>query len=687
MKSAVAVVALVLVAALAALDARQSSPQALFEKALALEEVQGKITEAIDVYERVVRESADKALAARAQLRIGLCYEKLSLEKAREAYEKVIKNYPGQTAAVAAARERLDNLLRAASLARKGEGDITIRKVLTPKGLLMTWAVSPDGKYLADMGNPSGSTPSELRITEIATGKERLLRTENPDCSRRIGAPRWSPDSTKLVVWSVGGLCVVPLDGSAARIFFGTPPDKTLFYPLDWSPDQKHILVSTYGTEKPLGLSLIAVANGSHRRLKIGDSPAPFSFDCRFSPDGLTVACDRGITSSDIFLLAVDGSRETPLVEHPADDALLEWLPDGRGILFASDRAGTIDMWSQPIEGGQPKGAPVLVRRNIGSTTPMRLTKSGAFYYQTPASSGADVYTISLDPKTGRITGPPRKEPLPWEGHNGSPDWSPDGKRLAYVVSNKPAVVGVGNAPGRSSGNRVVCIYSVDTGRVREYSGVHLASLRWSPDGRYVYVAATNVSGGGIHRIDVESGAITPVMLDARGLGFDVSADGPWMVFCRDDRLLGRNLQSGEEKELDGPGIYPAARLALSRDGSRLAWVVEPDEKTKVLKVMPFPDGTPKEVQGLRDPESRIAWSPDGRFIYYSDVPPAGGNVRHLWRVPADGGTAQDLGSAANSHEHLTVHPDGTRITFSTRTLNPEPALLWVLENFLPARK
>ncbi|MBM3957587.1 MAG: PD40 domain-containing protein [Gemmatimonadetes bacterium] len=105
------------------------------------------------------------------------------------------------------------------------------------------------------------------------------------------------------------------------------------------------------------------------------------------------------------------------------------------------------------------------------------------------------------------------------------------------------------------------------------------------------------------------------------------------------------------------------------------------------MKVMPFPDGTPKDIQRVRDPDSRIAWSPDGRFIYYSDLPPAGGKAYHLWRVPADGGTAQDLGSAANRHRNLSIHPDGLRITFSTGTLDPEPAQLWVMENFLPAPK
>ena len=686
MKTAAAGVAVVLLAAtLSALDARQSSPQVLFEKALALEEVQGKVTEAIAVYEKVVSESGDKALAARAQLRIGLCYERLGLEKAREAFEKVIRNYPGEAAVVAIAQTRLDNLLRAASLAKKGDGDITVRKVLTPKGQLTTEAVSPDGKYLVDIGDFVNNR-GELRITEILTGKERLLRTEGPNCWQNAYKPLWSPDSTKMVVGVGRGVCLIPLDGSASRFLVPTPPRSEWVEPLDWSPDQKHILVrGTYSGEwKSGGLSLVAVADGAARSLKIGDALVPLLFDCRFSPDGLTIAYNRETEQGkrDIFLLSVDGSRETRLVQHPADDALLEWLPDGRGILFASDRGGTIDMWSLQIEDGQPKGAPVLVQRSLGPTTPMRLTRSGAFYYETPASF-MDVYTVGLDPKTGRIAGLPRKEPLPWEGHNRWPEWSPDGTRLAYV-SVRPTVVGP-YAPGRAR-EALLCIYSVATGTVREYAGVRTGLTNWSPDGRYLYVTATSVGGGGVYRVNVESGEFTRLLPEAKASGGQVSADGQWIVFCRNRRVLRRNVQSGAEKELDGPDVYPG-HLALSPDSSRLAWVVNSDEKTWVLKVMPFPDGTPKEIQRLKDPDSRIAWSPDGRFIYYSDQPPAGGSGWHLLRVPADGAPAQDLGFAAPFHQHLSVHPDGSRITFSTETLNPEPAQLWVMENFLPATK
>jgi len=689
MRTAVVVVAVVLLAAtLLALDARQSSPQALFEKALALEEVQGKVTEAIAVYQKVVSESGDKALAAQAQLHIGLCYERLGLEKARDAYEKVIKNYPGQAAAVAVAQEKLDAILRATSLSKKGEGGPTIRQVPTPAGTAVSGAVSPDGKYLADIGE----NECDLRIVELPTGRQRFLTTRG-ECS---WSPRWSSDSTKLVVSHKPGLCVISLDGSAPRVLADAGAVGGSLEPLDWSPDQKSVLALLWPRDqKSLGARLVAVADGSVRSLKdfgdISGAPAP-PFDCRFSPDGLTVVYSRPAKSDDsrrdVFLISADGSRETTLIQHPADDAFLEWLPDGRGILFASNRAGTYDLWSIQIDKGQPQGAPTLVRRSIGPITPMRLTRGGAFYYQTPASF-MDVYTASLDPETGTVAGPPKKEPLPYEGHNRWPDWSPDGRLLAYV-SVRPTIVGP-FAPGRNR-EWIVSIYSADTGKVREFPHDRVfLSPQWSPDGRHLYLLASNMSGRGVYRMDVESGEVAPFL----GAGenqvvryFQVSADGKWMVYGRRSGILRRDAITGDEKELDRSAVS-LGNLVLSPDGSHLAYALQIDEKTKVLKVTQFPDGTPKEIQRLTETDgpTEIAWSRDGRFIYYSDCPPAGGNDWHLWRVPAEGGTPQDVGLGVRDFERLGVHPDGRRITFAAATINPERSQVWVMENFLPARK
>jgi len=338
---------------------------------------------------------------------------------------------------------------------------------------------------------------------------------------------------------------------------------------------------------------------------------------------------------------------------------------------------------------------PTLVRRSIGPISPLGLTRDGALYYRTPASF-MDVYSVSLDPKTGNVIGPPKKEPLPWEGNNRWPDWSPDGKRLAYVTV-RPTVVGPFQ-PGRAR-EWIVCVYSADTGKVREYPHDIVFGLpRWTSDGRYLYLRAAGPWGRGFHRMNVETGEVTPLLGTGEGESvgaLQVSADQKWIVYAGGSkgvsRILRRDATTGEEKELDRTS-FGFRSLALSPDGSRLAWLLGVDKETKVLKVMAFPDGTSKEILRSTEPSelTAIAWSPDNRFIFfsfYSDRGPSGSNNWHLWRVPAEGGAAQDLALGIPNFEHPGIHSDGSRLTFSADTINPERSQVWVLENFLPARK
>jgi Tol biopolymer transport system component len=687
MKTAVVVVAVVLLATLSAVSARQSSPQVLFEKALALEEVQGKVAEAIAVYEKVVSETSDKALAAQAQLHIGLCYERMGLEKARQAYEKVIKNYPGQAAAVAVAREKLDNILRAAAVAKKGTGELTVRNIpIPPTPPLELYGVSPDGKYVAYVEGNTG----DLGVRELSTGNLRRLTDEGKGYSQYAIYPRWSPDSTRLTyAWNESQLRVVALDGSPPRILVGDNKEEWVS-PADWSPDGKQILLGGFSKkQRTLRLSLVDAADGSLKPLRTFANRNLSPGQCFFSPDGRAIAYSRanqdGVRERDVFLLSLDGSRESPLIQHPADDVLLAWLPGGAGILFASDRGGTFDLWMVAVDKGQVQLAPTLVKRGVGPITPMGLTRTGAFYYQTPTAR-SDVYTASLDSRTGRVVGSPKKEPLPFEGQNMMPDWSPDGRQLVYGSMR----------PGEKLGG-VLCIYSVDTGKVREYRlDKAYGYPRWAPNGRHLLLQATVADGQGIHRMDVQSGEVTPLMAAGDGEylhDFRVSPDGKWVVFGRDIKancqIVRRDAESGREQEIDRT---PSGNntLALSRDGSRLAMILRTDAKTRVLKVMEFPDGTPKEITRFALGGSFIidlAWSPDGRFIYYSDNPTGKAGDWHLRLVPAEGGPVQDLGVVMGYYRQISAHPDGSRITFATAPPTPEPAQVWVLENFLPATK
>src|SRR5512139_1599929 len=116
-----------LVAAFVLSQAPSHNQQVLFEKALALEEAQAKLQEAIALYQKIVDETGDKALAARAQLRIGICHQKLGRKEAQSAFQKVIDNYPEQVETVRLAREQLSLLRRAGDLVEKGDRQPAIR--------------------------------------------------------------------------------------------------------------------------------------------------------------------------------------------------------------------------------------------------------------------------------------------------------------------------------------------------------------------------------------------------------------------------------------------------------------------------------------------------------------------------------------------------------------------------------
>ena len=87
------------------------------------ESAQGDLEAAILVYRKIVEEHPNESgVAAKAQLHIGMCYEKLGRERAAEAYQKVIERFPGETEVVQQARERLQALEQAAQVVQPAEG-------------------------------------------------------------------------------------------------------------------------------------------------------------------------------------------------------------------------------------------------------------------------------------------------------------------------------------------------------------------------------------------------------------------------------------------------------------------------------------------------------------------------------------------------------------------------------------
>ena len=84
-----------------------------YQAALAQEKGEGNLKEAIRLYQQVIeaheKGEADEKMAARAQLRIGVCQEKLGLAQARQTYEAVREKYSDQPQVEVEAEQRLES--------------------------------------------------------------------------------------------------------------------------------------------------------------------------------------------------------------------------------------------------------------------------------------------------------------------------------------------------------------------------------------------------------------------------------------------------------------------------------------------------------------------------------------------------------------------------------------------------
>ncbi len=661
-----------------------------FQQAIDLMETKGDYPAAVRLFEQVAR-GPDRALAARSLLYLGHCYEKLGQEESVNAYRRVLREFPEQREAVEAARAQLSALGQPVGA---GEQTAAVRRVWSGPEVDIMGAPSPDGSYLSFVDWDTG----DLAMYELATGEKRRLTDkgswiDSPDYAE-YSMP--SPDGKRIAYgWSNGDrfydLRVIELGTSRSepRILYRRE-DTDYVQPAAWSPDGTSILAIIERAGGSNQIAWISAVNGSARVLKTLDGRWPHA---RMSPDGRSIAYDfpprEDSPNRDIFLLAADGSREIPLVEHLGDDRVLGWAPDGNHVLFSSDRTGDVSAWVIAVAGGTPGGDPWLVRRRIGPLFPMNFTRRGSYYYGLPLQM-TDVYQATIEPSRRTLETSASPAIRRAEGSNSSPAWSPDGLRLAYLS-------------GISSGGaktRTLVVRTLPTGQERELTvKVRLnqfSSLRWSPDGRSFLIQAVDEKGReGFYRVMAETGGAAAILLEEPGeqlRSVDWSAEGNALYFIRHDstnrsRLMRRDLRTGVETELYRSRLTEVA--ALSPNGHWLAFaegVPAAQGAVAILKVLPIAGGEPRELLRASHPIRAPAWMPDGASLLVVTGTASRRDPKdELWQVPVEGGTARSLGILPGGIvRHVSVHPDGRRIAFSAdRTLNE----VWVMENVLAAKR
>jgi Tol biopolymer transport system component len=670
------------------LNAHSSAQQTageLFQEALYWEEAEGDLEKAIELYQKILEQfPEEREVAVKAQLHIGLCYEKFGMKEAQQAFEKVIQNFPDQEEEVKIARQRLARLLKAKAMIEDKKTGLTMQKVFTGVNRDFVGTPSPDGRYLSTVDWETG----DLAIKEIPSGKlHRLTHKRNWVESQEYAFNSiWSPDGKKLAYSWMNEerffeLRVIGLDGLELQVLFR---NKDYFYvePSDWSPDGKYILTGLGAKQRITQIATISVQDGTVRILKENRVTPRF-----YLPDGNTIVYSFVSESpdsrgSDIAMLPAEGGEQVILVEHPAHDIPLGWDSHGERLLFMSDRTGNMDIWALEVKKGRPQGKPYLLKKDIGRIAALGFTDDEDLYYVHYAGMN-DVYTAELDLETNSLSTSPVRATKLFVGANRSPDFSLDGKSLAYISDRS-------SGPGRFT-TPVICIQSLESDETHEFVPEldYMYYIRWSADGKNFYSHGFDGKGRtGLFSIDSQTGELD-LLLDCKEEEYipelDVFPDGMRIVYKMWEQkkegegyvmsIRIRDIQSGEEEVIyRHENASQTSHVALSSDSQWIAF----DDRVRypTLNVISAIGGEAEEICRMEFGEliTALDWRPGSQEIFFikSSKP------SRMWRVNLEDKEPQKTEFLMRNMKELRFHPDGKRIAFYAGYVEAE---VWVMEN------
>lgn len=639
--------------------------------AMEKETVEGDLKGAIEQFTKLAQ-SKDRAIAAQALVHLAQCHEKLGNQEARKFYERVVQDFAEQNDAVALARARLGDTAPLTT-------GIVTRQVLSGPQIAVNASISPDGRFLCFADQKTAN----LAIHDLTNGKQsQLTNTGSWVNVEFAGDSVFSPDGARVAFsWfkkdgrsDLRTVDRAPAGGAPHRVLCANE-DIFEITPKDWSPDGKWIAARLERKDHTVQVALVDASDGTLRVLKSVEWS--YSTNMRFSPNGQYLAFDLPSSgnsrSRDVFVLAVDGSREIPAVTHAADDAVVGWTPDGTHLVFTSDRTGFVGIYALRFESGMPVGTPEQIKSDIGQAVTIGLTRTGVLYLGVSPGS-RDLLTISVDLTSGKVLTSPAPAVDRFLGTNYGPDWSPDGRYLSYLSN-------------RLREAYVLEIRSLETGQTRELRPQlrFINYPRWSPDGQSFIAQGTDLKGRqGIYRINAQTAETQAVAFSESGKWLYIpqwAPDGKRIFYRRvdpdrrNDSLIEHMLASGAERELLRGTLL--RWFSVAPDGLRLVCSTrDPDTMQETVSILTVANGERRDLLTSTD-FGFPHWTSDGSHILLGKRPEG-----EIWVLAASGGQPRKLDLDLGRVSDFQVHPNCRQLVFLTR--NNTPREVWALENFLP---
>ena len=458
--------------------------------------------------------------------------------------------------------------------------EVTPFKDTPVEGDTELWTVNAGGSGRRRLGpgaEPSWS-PDARRLAFVRDGRVVISRSDGTNVRPldRGRAPSWSPNGKLLAYVSGPSLFVTPVN-RLTRKRLG-PAGRSI----SWSPDSNR-LVTDIG---PKLLLVVGVTGRSRKTIRT----RYFVSDPVWSPRGDEIAYidDERDLFTYVMIVTPEGKRRRLVGEgeQPA------WSPDGTRLAFG-ETDGSLYVARRDGKARRLGRGRYLADFDVGGwTRGGRAVVVATRHYED--KNDKEIYTSRPD-------GSQRRQITHTDAEEADPEWSPNGRSLAFAVyghagDERGVDVRVMNAGG--SGVRTIVRQAFDPA--------------WSPDGKAIVFTR---AGSGLAIVPAAGGAIRPLTV-RRGYSLDKqstwSPDGEWIAFQRDGQLsailpdgTGRRVLAAR----DG-----AQQPDWSPDGTRIAYLRE-NENSATLWIIDA-DGTHRrKLAGGVIYDGQIGWSPDGNWI------------------------------------------------------------------------
>ena len=330
-------------------------------------------------------------------------------------------------------------------------------------------------------------------------------------------------------------------------------------------------------------------------------------------PVGLLAAADSEVTRRERGQLIIEDIPEIPerihqrlhQYQNTRAAGFQGWHPSGDGILISTRFGETAQIHWVRSPGGA-RHQVTFFDEPVGGAAINPNPEIGGFLF-TRDAGGSEFFQLSyFDLETGQ-----HRLLSDGSSRNGSPSWSPDGRRYAYHTTR------------RNGTDWDIWVGDIVSGKERpvlEKGGAWLSG-EWSPDGSQLLVMRL-VSANESHPflLDLASGELTALADSEEKIAYgaaEYAKDGRGIYFTSDERsdfkrLRYYDVEAGEARVLSGDVGWDIESIALSQDGEYLAYSVNEGGISRL---------TLKQLDGWRDrplpelPPGRIGsieFSPDG---------------------------------------------------------------------------